>query len=353
MANSQKVVDVPDVGVVAFPGDMEDDHISNAIKLFRAQKKTKSLTTEDSEHARQLKPAQPLDSAIPHLPEWANKPVLSSLTFDAQIQRAEKSNHPEQADWLRKQKALQDKSYEKNKANHPIATGIGTGVGEFAEGMTSPANLALIAGAPESKLLSGFFAVQALSGSFRSAQEAQEAYLKGNNPDAARYATQAALGLGVAGLAGAHAIKDVPSPVTENPVGRVTSGDIGNSRAYAVHDPTGTLIGKLKVSSPGLGREGVDASVKELGKLGIHSQDMVEVGGSNIRAGFQGKGYGKQMYEEMIKSETAKGKTVVSDLSGATTPDAARVWEGLVRRGLAKKVGNIYYSSPRETGGQK
>ena len=348
----QKLVKVDD-GIVAFPGDLPDEHVVNAIKLFRAKKKVAPLQTEESEHARQLKPAQPLDSAIPHLPQWANTPVLSGLTFDAQIQRAEKSGHPEQAEWLRKQKSLQDKAYQKNIDKHPIATGVGEGVGETAEGLTSPANLALMITAPESKIMSGLFAIQSLHGSYKDVEEARKAYREGRNAEASKYATQAVLNLGVAGLAGAHAIKDVPSPVTENPVGRVTSGDIGNSRAYAVHDPTGTLIGKLKVSSPGLGREGVDASVKELGKLGIHSQDMVEVGGSNIRAGFQGKGYGKQMYEEMIKSETAKGKTVVSDLSGATTPDAARVWEGLVRRGLAKKVGNIYYSSPRETGGQK
>ena len=358
----KKLVQVNGLGVIEFPGGMQDDQIAATIKRHKAQTHSSSphftgKSTEESEKARQLKPAQPLSTAIPHLPEWANTPLVSGpddpsveaiapdpkreSEANARILRA---TQPTKA-WLGK--------HPKTSSALSVGMGVGQGVADTAQGLTTPANIALIAGAPESKLLSAFFAVQALTGAYRSADAAMDAYVKGNNPDAARYATQAALGLGVAGLAGAHAIKDVPSPVTENPVGRVTSGDIGNSRAYAVHDPTGTLIGKLKVSSPGLGREGVDASVKELGKLGIHSQDMVEVGGSNIRAGFQGKGYGKQMYEEMIKSETAKGKTVVSDLSGATTPDAARVWEGLVRRGLAKKVGNIYYSSPRETGGQK
>jgi hypothetical protein len=350
MANSQKVVDVPDVGVVAFPGDMEDDHISNAIKSFRA-KKNPSLTTEESEHSRQLKPAKPLDTAIPHLPEWANTPLEPKVK--AGVDTVTRALWPAGTANYDKLTAQAQADKQRFMGKHPIAGGVFEGVNETAEGLTSPANLALMIAAPESKIMSGLFAIQALHGSYKDIEEARKAYREGRNAEASKYATQAVLNLGIAGLAGAHAIKDVPSPVTENPVGRVTSGDIGNSRAYAVHDPTGTLIGKLKVSSPGLGREGVDASVKELGKLGIHSQDMVEVGGSNIRAGFQGKGYGKQMYEEMIKSETAKGKTVVSDLSGATTPDAARVWEGLVRRGLAKKVGNIYYSSPRETGGQK
>ena len=90
--------------------------------------------------------------------------------------------------------------------------GVGQGVADTAQGLTSPANLALIAGAPESKLLSAFFSVQALRGSYRTAEEAMDAYAKGNNPDAARYATEALLGAGMAGLAGHHAVKDIPVP---------------------------------------------------------------------------------------------------------------------------------------------
>ena len=44
-----KLVKVDD-DIVAFPGSMEDEHISNAIKSFRA-KKNPSLTTEESEHS--------------------------------------------------------------------------------------------------------------------------------------------------------------------------------------------------------------------------------------------------------------------------------------------------------------
>ena len=74
----QKLVKVDD-GIVAFPGDLPDEHVVNAIKLFRAKKKVAPLQTEESEHARQLKPAQPLDSAIPTLPKWANTPLAPIL----------------------------------------------------------------------------------------------------------------------------------------------------------------------------------------------------------------------------------------------------------------------------------
>ena len=78
--------------------------------------------------------------------------------------------------------------------------------------MTSPANLALIVGSPQSKLLSAFFSIQALKGSYQNAKQAQEAYEKGNNTEAAKYATEAALGIGVAYGAGKHAVKDIPVP---------------------------------------------------------------------------------------------------------------------------------------------
>ena len=228
----QKLVKVDD-GIVAFPGDLPDEHVVNAIKLFRAKKKVAPLQTEESEHARQLKPAQPLDSAIPHLPQWANTPVLSGLTFDAQIQRAEKSGHPEQAEWLRKQKSLQDKAYQKNIDKHPIATGVGEGVGETAEGLTSPANLALMITAPESKIMSGLFAIQSLHGSYKDVEEARE----GRNAEASKYATQAVLNLGIAGLAGHHAVKDIPVPEGVKDFVKSEEGSVGPQGKVAPAKP--------------------------------------------------------------------------------------------------------------------
>jgi hypothetical protein len=178
-----------------------------------------------------------LDSAIPHLPQWANTPVLSGLTFDAQIQRAEKSGHPEQAEWLRKQKSLQDKAYQKNIDKHPIATGVGEGVGETAEGLTSPANLALMITAPESKIMSGLFAIQSLHGSYKDVEEARKAYREGRNAEASKYATQAVLNLGIAGLAGHHAVKDIPVPEGVKDFVKSEEGSVGPQGKVAPAKP--------------------------------------------------------------------------------------------------------------------
>ena len=59
MANSQKVVDVPDIGVVAFPGDMEDTHVANYIKMFVQRKsfllskqRNRNMPVNSSQHSR-------------------------------------------------------------------------------------------------------------------------------------------------------------------------------------------------------------------------------------------------------------------------------------------------------------
>lgn len=213
MADPQaKVVDVPDIGVVAFPGDMEDAHVANFIKLARAKKKM-PVATEESEHARQLKFAQPLDSAIPKLPDWANRPTPFMVD-------------PE------RQRHLQE--IEKLGENHPVAAGVIKGAGGVAEGLTSPANLALMAGAPQSKVLSSFFAMQAMRGAYKSAQEAQDAYIKGNNQEAAKYATEALLNAGMAGFAGHHAVKDIPVPEPVKQFARSEEGSVGSQQSLDV-----------------------------------------------------------------------------------------------------------------------
>ena len=146
MANSQKVVDVPDIGVVAFPGDMEDTHVANYIKIARAKKKFSPLQTEESEHARQLKPAQPLDSAIPTLPKWANTPLAPIL--DKKVDYVDRALWPGgTANWD-KLTAESEADKQRFMGKHPIAGGVFEGVNETAEGLTSPANLALMIAAP-------------------------------------------------------------------------------------------------------------------------------------------------------------------------------------------------------------
>lgn len=223
MANSQKVVDVPDIGVVAFPGDMEDTHVANYIKIARAKKKFSPLQTEESEHARQLKPAQPLDTAIPKLPDWATRPLLSEQEMQ-ETPEAQRKTEQSQAAFTAEHPKIASAI---GKGDNPAVLGVLGGAKDFMHGMTSPANLALMVGAPESKLLSAFFSMQALKGSYRNAQEAQDAYLKGNNTEAIKYATEALLGAGIAGLAGHHAVKDVPVPEGVKDFVKSEEGSVG------------------------------------------------------------------------------------------------------------------------------
>ena len=211
----QKIVKVGD-DVIAFPGDLEDTHVAKLIKSFRDEKRNKpkpgafsGKTTEETEHARQLKPAQPLSSALPSLPDWANKPLLNDKdlaetpkgqAITAKSQKEFETAHPKITAAI-------------NKGNNPVVLGTLKGTNEFIKGMTSPANAALMLGAPESKILSGIFATQAMKGSFRDAQSAKTAFEAGHNEEAMNYVTQALLGAGIAGLAGTHAYKGLPEGV--------------------------------------------------------------------------------------------------------------------------------------------
>ena len=221
----KKLVKVDDA-IVAFPSDMEDEHIAAAIKAFKQQdsdqKKHTHFTsprptgkmTEESEHARQLKAAQPLSTVLPKLPDWATRPLASNPEQqDAEAIPADPQQ--EQAANARLRRTVQPAAtylaeHPKTKAAGDIVQAVGEGVAQTAAQFTSPVNLALLAALPESKLLSALFAVQAARGSYTDAAAARKAYLEGNNPEAVKYATQALLGLGVAGLAGHHAIKDTP-----------------------------------------------------------------------------------------------------------------------------------------------
>ena len=111
---------------------------------------------------------------------------------------------------------------------HPIAGGVFEGVNETAEGLTSPANLALMIAAPESKIMSGLFAIQALHGSYKDIEEARKAYREGRNAEASKYATQAVLNLGIAGLAGHHAVKDIPIPEGVKDFVKSEEGSVGS-----------------------------------------------------------------------------------------------------------------------------
>jgi hypothetical protein len=125
---------------------------------------------------------------------------------------------------------------------------------------------------------------------------------------------------GQAGQQGAPAGKSPSAPDGTT----VVAGTVGKQRVYAVHGPDGNIVGKLSVQDVAPGK--------------------VEISGASTRV--HGNGFGRKLYEETIKAENAKGNTVVSSQEGNTSPEAARVWDGLVSRGVARKVGDTYEASP-------
>lgn len=103
--------------------------------------------------------------------------------------------------------AIDQQAAQQFRKAHPVAGGVVEGVQDVAQGLSTPENIALMMAAPESKILTGFFATQAAKGSYDSAQAAHDAFVRGDNEEAARYATDAGLNALVAGIAGYHATR--------------------------------------------------------------------------------------------------------------------------------------------------
>ena len=223
----QKLVMVPGTGVVAFPGDMEDEHVAAAIRAFRSQKaadqasqshplnRPQPLMTEQGERQRQTKQAQPLSSAIPHLPAWLNTPSSelgrqAGNWLSGEIGKALGTTLPDIDPTLGAEQTA-----EQFRQAHPIAGGVAHGISDIANGLTSPAGAALLMTAPESKVMSALFATQALHGAYKDARAARQAYEQGNNEEATRYATESILSGAMGLAAGAHAVRPELGPQGE------------------------------------------------------------------------------------------------------------------------------------------
>ena len=72
-----KIVQVKGLGTISFPSDMEDEHISQQIMSHLKKQKSSPYHNRRERARTATKPAQPLSTAMPKLPEWANKPILS------------------------------------------------------------------------------------------------------------------------------------------------------------------------------------------------------------------------------------------------------------------------------------
>src|ERR1035441_1660745 len=123
------------------------------------------------------------------LPDWAQKPLMPAEDTSTMVGRAQAA------------------TAARFRQAHPIAGAVTQGLSETVAGLTSPANLALLAAAPEAKPLMVLFATQAAQGSYQNAEQAYQAYRQGNNPQAAKFATESGLNAVIAGLAGRAAVK--------------------------------------------------------------------------------------------------------------------------------------------------
>lgn len=109
---------------------------------------------------------------------------------------------------------------------HPIAGGVVSGIQNTIQGMTTPANLAMLAVLPESKIISAFFAAQAAHGAYNSAEDAYQAFREGKNSEAAQHITEAGLNGLMAGLAGYHAASTHATPTSETSQPTETSQNV-------------------------------------------------------------------------------------------------------------------------------
>lgn len=140
------------------------------------------------------------NSQMPRLPDWANTPIIDKVSQAGErIDRA-LGQGPE-IDRRKAALAEFDKS-------HPYQAKVAEGLHESIAGLTTPANLALLAVAPEAKPVSAFFALQAARGSYDTAEAGYQAWRRGENPEAAKYLTESGLSAAIAGMAGTHALKD-------------------------------------------------------------------------------------------------------------------------------------------------
>ena len=108
----------------------------------------------------------PLSSAIP---DWVNQPLLPKA--EALSNQVEDFVTRGGSKKLRDQQAAKMKEFD---AAHPVQAGVAAGIQNFTEGMTTPANIGLLLAAPESKVMSAYFALQAARGAYHDAKAAGE-----------------------------------------------------------------------------------------------------------------------------------------------------------------------------------
>jgi len=141
--------------------------------------------------------------------EQMGKVFLPGANADATLQGSAPIISPE-----RGLVAPQNLMTESEQRQHPILTGLG----QLGEGLTTPENLAILAGtagfgelpAGMRAGLSAYFAAQMAKGATDYGVQGWKAYKRGDNEEAQRLWTLAAGSAVLGGAAGAHAIRETP-----------------------------------------------------------------------------------------------------------------------------------------------
>jgi GGDEF domain-containing protein/2'-5' RNA ligase len=92
-------------------------------------------------------------------------------------------------------------------ARHPNLAASRKGLTDTLSGLTTPANLGLLAVLPESKAIQAFFAAQAAAGAYQNADHAYQSWREGKNPEATQYLTESGLDAIFAAAAGSSALR--------------------------------------------------------------------------------------------------------------------------------------------------
>lgn len=183
--------------------------------------------------------------------ETAGKVFLPGMNPDATLQGNAPIVSPE-----RGIVAPQNLMTETEQKQHPILTGLG----QLGEGLTTPENLAILAGtagfgelpAAARAGLSAYFAAQMAEGAAGNYVDGWKAYKRGDTGEAKRLWTMAAGSAVMGGAAGAHAIRETPfaPKVGAEPV--VPKGTISEplARDAAITPERAAQIGSESVKPP-------------------------------------------------------------------------------------------------------
>jgi len=164
--------------------------------------------------------------SMPQLPAWTQKPILPAIErgVTAINRAADPRSYTAAGRAVRAQEeagnAQQLSAYD---AAHPYQAAVAQAGREFAEGMTTPSNLAQLALVPAAKPLMALYALQGANGTYDSIEQAWEAHKAGKNPEAVKLAAEAGLSGIVTAMAGRAALKgafpvDTARPTVRDPL---------------------------------------------------------------------------------------------------------------------------------------